>query len=218
MVASNTIIGVVLAGGRSSRMGGGDKALRELGGEPMLAHVIERLKPQVSDIVISANGDPARFAAFGLPVVADSLAEFQGPLAGIEAGLVWVAANYPGVPTVVTVPGDTPFIPDDLVRRLTEAANGATMAVARTDEGVHPVVGLWPLPMAGDLTAGLASGLRKASRWAEMQGAREVFFPPIEIGAGRSTPSSTSTGRKISPRPTLCWRRTLKRRRFRACP
>ena len=174
-------------------MGGGDKALRELGGKPMLAHVIARLKPQVSGIVISANGDLSRFAAFGWPVVADSLPEFQGPLAGIEAGLAWAAANCPGVSTVVTVPGDTPFIPGDLVRRLTDAAhgvamNGATMAVARTDEGVHPVVGLWPLGMAGDLTTALANGLRKVSRWAEMQGATEVFFPPVEIG-----------GRKVDP-------------------
>jgi len=111
MEASNDIIGVVLAGGRSSRMGGGDKCLQMLGDSPLLAHVIARLKPQVSDIVISANGDPARFAPFGLPVVADTLAEFAGPLAGVEAALAWVAANRPGVSWAVTVPGDTPFFP-----------------------------------------------------------------------------------------------------------
>lgn len=194
METPQPVIGVVLAGGRSSRMGGGDKALRALRGRPMLAHVIERLRPQVSEIVISANGDPTRFATFGLPVVADRLPDFQGPLVGIEAGLAWAAANCPGVATVLTVPGDTPFIPGDLVRRLSEAAQGgqamkaATLAVARTDEGVHPVVGLWPLAMASDLKAAVTDGLRRVSRWAEMQGAVEVFFPPVEIGGKKVDP------------------------------
>jgi molybdopterin-guanine dinucleotide biosynthesis protein A len=179
MEISQHVIGVVLAGGRSSRMGGGVKTLRELGGRPLLAHVIARLEPQVTDIVISTNGDLSDFAAFGWPVVADSLPGFQGPLAGIEAGLAWAAENCPGVSAIVTVPGDTPFIPGDLVRRLTDAGN---VAVARTDEGVHPVVGLWPLAVAGNLKAALANGLRRVSRWAEMQSATEVVFPPVEIG------------------------------------
>lgn len=182
------VIGVVLAGGRSSRMGGGDKALLELGGKPMLAHVIARLKPQVSSIVISANGDPARFATFGLPVVADSLPDFQGPLAGIEAGLAWAAANCPGVASVLTVPGDTPFFPTDLGRRLADAAVATSLAVARTDEGVHPVVGLWPIGMAGDLKTAVTDGFRRVSRWAEMQGATEVFFPPVKIGGKKVDP------------------------------
>jgi molybdopterin-guanine dinucleotide biosynthesis protein A len=110
------IVGIVLAGGRSSRMGGGDKCLQPLGGKPMLTYVLARLRPQVSDIVISANSD--RFGGFGAPVVADNVSGFQGPLAGVEAALTWIAANHAGVSSAVTVPGDTPFIPDDLVRRL----------------------------------------------------------------------------------------------------
>ncbi len=188
------IVGIVLAGGRSSRMGGGDKCLQPLGGEPMLAHVLARLRPQVSDIVINANSDG--FAGFGLPVIADSVSGFQGPLAGIEAGLTWVAANRPHATWAVTVPGDTPFIPGDLVRRLANADRAAgTMAVARSETGVHPVVGLWPVTMAVDLRAALASGLRKVSRWAEMQGAAEVFFPPSEIG-GRAIDPFFNINRK----------------------
>ena len=183
MDAKETIVGVVLAGGQSSRMGGGDKCLQPLGGKPMLAHVVARLGPQVSRMVISVNGDLSRFATLDLPVVADSVAGFQGPLAGIEAGLVWAAALCPGAIWAVSVPGDTPFIPDDLVRRLAKAVEGMDKpAVAASAEGVHPVVGLWPVAMAGDLEEALAGGLRRVSRWAEMQGAAEVFFPPSEIG------------------------------------
>jgi len=179
MKTTQRIVGVVLAGGRSSRMGGGDKTLRELGGRPMLAHVLARLESQVTDIVLSANGDLSNFAAFGWPVVGDSLPDFQGPLAGIEVGLAWAVANCPDATTVVTVPGDTPFIPGDLVRRLSE---GGSVAVARTDAGVHPVVGVWPLTLGGALKAALENGLRRASRWAEMQNATEVYFPSVDIG------------------------------------
>src|SRR5579884_3152677 len=112
------LVGLLLAGGQSRRMGGGDKALRELGGVPLLAHVIERLRPQVDALVLNANGDPARFAAFGLPVVADSVADFAGPLAGVLAGLDWTAAHRPDCPFVVSVATDAPFLPRDLVRRL----------------------------------------------------------------------------------------------------
>ena len=117
MDLTEPVVGVLLAGGRSSRMGGGDKCLRPLAGRPILAHIIERLKPQVSDMIINANGDVARFAAFGLPVVADSIAGFAGPLAGVHAGLEWVKANRPDVRYVVTVATDTPFFPADLVQR-----------------------------------------------------------------------------------------------------
>ena len=165
MDTTDNVVGIVLAGGKSSRMGGGDKCLAPLGGKPLLAHVLARLRPQVSRIAVSANGDLSRFDVFGLPVVADGVAGFQGPLAGIEAGLSWVAANYPQAAWVMTVPGDTPFIPDDLVVRLVQAARGVTMAVARSDEGVHPVVGLWPMEMAGALRQALAEDQRKVSRW-----------------------------------------------------
>ena len=180
MTATRTIIGVVLAGGRSSRMGGGDKCLELLGGRPLLGHVIARLRPQVADMVINANSDPARFAPFGLPVVADSPPELDGPLAGVEAALAWVAANRPGVSWAVTVPGDTPFIPGDLVARLV-AAGGGKMVVARSATGVHPVAALWPVGIADDLKVALADGFRRVSRWAELQSAPEAFFAPVEI-------------------------------------
>ena len=112
------VIGIVLAGGKSSRMGGGDKALLPLGGRPLLAHVIERLRPQVAEIVLNANDDPGRFAAFGLPLVPDRLAGQMGPLAGIHAGLAWAKANRPESRFVITVAADTPFFPADLVSRL----------------------------------------------------------------------------------------------------
>src|SRR5436190_5992522 len=126
------IVGLLLAGGLSRRMGGGDKALRLLGGRTLLDHVIDRLRPQVAALVLNANGDPARFARFGLPVVADSVPDFAGPLAGILAGLDWTAANRPDCPLVVSLATDAPFLPPDLVARLVAGreADGAELACA----------------------------------------------------------------------------------------
>lgn len=177
------IAGIILAGGQSRRMGGGDKALLRLGERPVLAEVVARLAPQAGSIVLSANGDPARFAAFGLPVVADSRAGFQGPLAGIEAGLSWVRTACPGVRFAVTVPGDTPFIPPDFVARLVEGRGDAPMAVAVSAAGLHPVIGLWPVTMAEGLTEALARGDRRASAFVRSQGAAEIPFAPIRIGS-----------------------------------
>jgi molybdenum cofactor guanylyltransferase len=183
MSRSEAVVAVLLAGGRSSRMGGGDKALRSLGGQPILAHVIERLQPQVSEMIINANGDPARFAAFGLPIVPDSIADFPGPLAGVLAGLEWVDANRPEVEYVVTVPADTPFISSDLVSRFLAARNGErAFCVARSGDGTHPVIGLWPVSMAPKLKTALEQGMRKVGRWVHLQHAAEVFFPQAEIG------------------------------------
>jgi molybdopterin-guanine dinucleotide biosynthesis protein A len=177
------VVGVLLAGGRSSRMGGGDKSLRPLGGKPILARIIDRLRPQVSEIVINANGDASRFAAFGLPVVADSVAGFAGPLAGVHAGLEWVRANRPNVSHVVTVATDTPFFPIDLVRRfLAESHDDSTLLVARSEAGTHPVIGLWPVGLAAELKASLEQGDRKVGAWTEDHGAVEVSFPPADIG------------------------------------
>lgn len=189
MSLSQPVVGVLLAGGRSSRMGGGDKCLRLLGGRPILARIIERLRPQVSDMVINANGEPARFASFGLPVVADSVAGFAGPLAGVHAGLEWVKANRPGVEYAVTVATDTPFFPTDLVRRfLAELGGGPTLLVAKSNEGVHPVVGLWPVALAPALEASLKQGERKVAAWAREHDAVEVFFPPVELSPGTIDP------------------------------
>jgi molybdopterin-guanine dinucleotide biosynthesis protein A len=184
MSASESVIGIVLAGGKSSRMGGGDKALLPLGGRPLLARVDARLRPQVAEIVLNANDDPGRFAAFGLPLVADCLAGQMGPLAGIHAGLAWAWANRPESSFVITVAADTPFFPTDLVSRL-RAATSMTdpkLVVARSESGVHPVFGLWPVSLAPHLEESLRRGARKALDFVAEHRAKEVVFPPIEIG------------------------------------
>jgi molybdenum cofactor guanylyltransferase len=180
---SERVVGVLLAGGRSSRMGGGDKCLQPLGGSSILAHIIERLKPQVSDLVINANGEAARFAHFDLPVVADSVAGFAGPLAGVHAGLEWAKVNRPGTRYIVTVATDTPFFPADLVQRfLAELKNHPALLVAASAEGVHPVIGLWPIALARDLEGSLEQGMRKVGAFTTRHGAVEVFFPRVKIG------------------------------------
>jgi len=162
------IIGCILAGGLARRMGGGDKGLIRLGGLPLLDHVIERLKPQVERIVLNANGNPARFAPYDLPVVPDPVEGFAGPLAGVLAGLRWVAAEVPEASHVVTAATDTPFLPRDLVVRFTEALeeNGAELAVAASGGRHHPVFGLWPVAIADDLERAMVDeGLRKVDRF-----------------------------------------------------
>jgi|GraSoiStandDraft_56_1057294.scaffolds.fasta_scaffold338642_2 molybdopterin-guanine dinucleotide biosynthesis protein A len=176
------IAGVVLAGGRSSRMGGCDKSLKPLAGKPLLAHAIERLKPQVADLVINANGEPSRFASFGLPVIADSMPDHAGPLAGVHAGFLWLKQNRPDASYLVTVAGDTPFLPLDLVQRFLAALlPQPALVVARSDEGTHPVFGLWPVAMAPGLEKALKQGIRKVGAWAKQQGAVEVYFPKVEV-------------------------------------
>jgi len=162
------IVGLLLAGGQSRRMGGGDKALRPLGGRPLLDHVIERLRPQVAAMLLNANGDPSRFAGFGLPVVPDSVPDFAGPLAGVLAGLDWAAANRPDCEWVVSVPTDAPFLPRDLVARLVAGmqAAGAELACAASGGQPHPVVGLWPLRLREALRhAVVAEDIRKVDAW-----------------------------------------------------
>ncbi|WP_281414658.1 molybdenum cofactor guanylyltransferase MobA [Plastoroseomonas arctica] len=163
------MLGVILAGGLARRMGGGDKPLRVLGGRPMLAHVIERLGPQVGRMVINANGDGGRFAAFGLEVVGDDVPGHPGPLAGILAGLAW--AGREGFAGVVTVPGDSPFLPLDLVGRLVVAGQ---LACARSGGFAHPPVGVWPVALEGDLRAAVLAGERKIDRWTARHGVVEV--------------------------------------------
>jgi molybdopterin-guanine dinucleotide biosynthesis protein A len=162
------IVGVLLAGGLARRMGGGDKPLRLLAGRPPLDHVIERLRPQVAGLVLNANGDPARFAAYGLPVVADSIPDYAGPLAGILAGLDWTAEHRPDCPMIVSVPTDAPFLPLDLVARLEQAraAEGADMACAASGGQAHPVVGLWPVGSRDALRhAVVDEDIRKVDLW-----------------------------------------------------
>jgi molybdopterin-guanine dinucleotide biosynthesis protein A len=168
-------------------MGGGDKGMLELVGKPMLRHVIDRLALQVGDMVINANGDPARFAAFGLPVVADTVAGFIGPLAGVLAGMSWANKNSPGARWIVTAPGDAPLLPGDLVERLLGAAGGAdrTIALAKSGGELHPVIGLWPVSMAQDLEEQLGRGVRKVLDWTCRHDTVEVSFAPTPL-CGRS--------------------------------
>ena len=165
-------LGVILAGGLARRMGGGDKPLRPLAGQPLLAHVVARLRPQVAALVVNANGEPARFAGFGLPVVPDGVPDHPGPLAGILAALDHAAAAHPGLDWVVSVPGDSPLIPPDLVARLhaARAAAAVPMACARSGGWSHPPVGLWPVALRGELRAALLAGERKIDRWTARLG------------------------------------------------
>ena len=179
-----SIVGVVLAGGRSQRMGGGDKALRDLGGRTMLAHIIAMLTPQVGRVIVNANGDPASFATLGLPVVADAAQNYAGPLAGILAGLRWASVNARQVRRIVTVPGDSPFIPSDLVARLVAASDaaGGAIAVAQSAGVLHHVTALWPVELEDALAAAVDQGERQVGNWAARQGIVAVPFDPVRIG------------------------------------
>jgi molybdopterin-guanine dinucleotide biosynthesis protein A len=177
------VTGVLLAGGQSRRMGGGDKGLLELAGRPMLGHVICRLAPQVGRLVINANGDPARFADFGLPVVPDTVAGFAGPLAGVLAGMRWSAANAPGAQWIVTAAGDAPLLPGDLVATMLAAVRlrQSAIALAQSCGELHPVIGLWPVALAQDLEEQLALGVRKVLDWTHRHGTVAVPFEPTRV-------------------------------------
>ncbi|HEV2547749.1 MAG TPA: molybdenum cofactor guanylyltransferase MobA [Stellaceae bacterium] len=172
------VVGVILAGGLSRRLGGGDKCLRLLAGRPILAHIIERLRPQVDALALNANGDPARFAGFHLPVVADSITGFAGPLAGILAGLDW-AAGRSDITHVATAAADAPFLPLDLVHRLRRAreAEGSDLAGARSAGRAHPVFGLWPVALRDELRAAVSGGVRKVDQWTAHYRLAHVDFP-----------------------------------------
>jgi molybdopterin-guanine dinucleotide biosynthesis protein A len=173
-------LGVLLAGGLARRMGGGDKPMRAIGGRTLLDRAIDRLAPQCDGLILNANGDPARFAATGLPVVADTVEGFAGPLAGILAALEWAKDNRPGIHWVVSIPTDSPFLPADLVARLHEArlAARAPLACARSGEQTHPVVGLWPVELAGALRHALVvEDMRKIDRWTAQHGIAEAVWP-----------------------------------------
>lgn len=151
------ILGLILAGGSAMRLGGVDKTLLTIDEKPMLSHVAARLASQVQTVVLSANGDPERFSSFGLPVIADDGPGGQaGPLAGVLAGMQW-AMRWTTCQTMVTVAGDTPFFPVDLVTRLREAAGEGKIAVASSDKRRHPVFALWPVSLRDDLAQFLAT-------------------------------------------------------------
>ncbi len=162
------ILGVLLAGGLARRMGGGDKALIELAGRPLIEHVIERVRPQVARLIVNANGEPGRFARFGLPVVGDVVGGFAGPLAGVLTGMEWARENAPEAEWIATFATDAPFVPDDLVARMRAALEtaAADMASVRSGARSHPVFGLWPVRLAGELRDALTvDDERKIDRW-----------------------------------------------------
>ena len=161
-------LGVLLAGGLARRMGGGDKPMKKIGGRTILDRVIARLDPQCDCLILNANGEPTRFASFGLPVVADTVEGFAGPLAGILAALDWAATNRPDMEWVLSAATDCPFLPRDLVARLQRARikDDAQLAVAASGDQTHPVVGLWNVALRGELRHALVvEDMRKIDRW-----------------------------------------------------
>lgn len=179
----NRIAAVILAGGQSRRMGGGDKTLLDLDGRPMLAHVLERIAPQVGPMALNANGDAARFEPFGLPVLPDVVEGFAGPLAGVLTALRWAAIEHPDVTHVLTTAADAPFVPRDLVARLwREIEAGADIACAASGGWTHPVVALWPVRLAGDLKHALIDeDLRKIDAWTARYRTVSVEWPAAPL-------------------------------------
>ncbi len=197
--------GLVLAGGLARRMGGGDKALLEIGGVTILDRVLATLSAQTVGIIINANGDPRRFADTGLTVVPDNVPDYPGPLAGILAGLDWLAAENNGIEWLLSVPGDCPFLPDDLVERLHAArrkmGTGVPLACARSGEWRHPVVGLWPLALREDLRHALTQeGLRKIEVWTARHGIAVADWPdqPVDPFFNVNTPEDAKRAGQLA--------------------
>lgn len=200
---TDSTLGLILAGGLARRMGGGDKPRTIIGGETILARVIERLAPQCRRLIINANGDPARFVDAGLPVIADDIPDFAGPLAGVLAGLDWAASHAPGTPYIASAPGDCPFLPRDLVARLHQAreAAGVPLACARSGDWRHPVVGLWPVALRDDLRRALSvEGLRKIELWTARHGVALAVWPaePVDPFFNVNTPEDAAAAERIA--------------------
>ena len=196
-------LGLVLAGGRARRLGGGDKAFIRIGAKTILERVLAALAPQCNQLIINANGDPSRFADTGLRVVEDSVPDYAGPLAGILAGLDWTADHAPAIEWIVSAPSDCPFLPADLVARLHRARikAGTPLACAASAQRRHPVVALWPLRMRGDLRhALLDEGVRKVESWAERQGIAVATWPttPLDPFFNINTPGDVAEANRIA--------------------
>jgi molybdopterin-guanine dinucleotide biosynthesis protein A len=197
------VLGLVLAGGLARRLGGGDKALLRVGGMTILERALDRLGPQSARVIINANGDPTRFAGTRLPVVPDSVPGFAGPLAGILAGLDWAAANAPDLETMISVPGDCPFLPRDLVVRLqaARAEAGTPLACARSGDWRHPVVGLWPVALRADLRRALVDeDLRKIEVWTARHGIAVADWPdqPVDPFFNVNTPDDAAEAERLA--------------------
>ena len=201
--AARNIPGVVLAGGLARRMGGGDKPMRQIGGRPILARVIARLAPQCDGLILNANGDPRRFASFGLPVVADTVDNFPGPLAGILAGLDWAAAHRPDAGWILSAAADCPFLPRDLVTRLhrARAEQDAQLAVAASDEQSHPVIGLWSVALREELRHALVvEDVRRVGSWTARYRLATVTWPaePFDPFFNANTPDDIATAERLA--------------------
>jgi molybdenum cofactor guanylyltransferase len=203
-VSSATLpLGLILAGGLARRMGGGDKVRIKIGGKTILERVLATMTPQCAGLIINANGDPARFADTRLPVVADTVPDFAGPLAGILAGLDWAAAHAPDIADIASVPGDCPFLPSDLVARLAEARAQAKapLACARSGDWRHPVVGLWPVAMREDLRKALmVEGLHKIEIWTARHGVAIADWSPTPLDPffNVNTPEDVATAERVA--------------------
>jgi molybdopterin-guanine dinucleotide biosynthesis protein A len=194
--------GVVLAGGLARRMGGGDKARLRIGKETILERVLARIRPQCAALIINANGDPGRFADTRLPVVADSIPGFPGPLAGILAGLDWAAERLPEASDLVSVPGDCPFLPGDLVARLKAAreCERVPIACARSGEWRHPVIALWPVALRRELRKALVEEeVRKIEAWTSRYGVAIADWPaePIDPFFNVNTPDDAAAAERF---------------------
>jgi len=182
---------VILAGGRSSRMGGGDKCLLQINGKTLIAHVLGTIAPQTSDILINTNSDPAAYLKFGLPVLPDVISGFQGPLAGLLTGMLWSRRRHPRQTYILSAAGDVPFLPADLVARLARnlTEQRCDIAIARCAQGVHPTIGLWPVDLAERLEHDLMeTNIRAMREWASQFRVAEVTFASAAL-ANINTPA-----------------------------
>ena len=203
MTSTPLPLGLVLAGGLARRMGGGDKTRIRIGGKTILERVLARVEPQCAAVILNANGDPARFSDTGLPVVPDTVPGFAGPLAGILAGLDWTAAHAPAITDVASVPGDCPFLPGDLVARLSAVreAAGVPLACARSGDWRHPVVGLWPVALRQDLRKALVEeDMHKIETWTARHGIAVGDWPasPIDPFFNVNTPADAAEAERIA--------------------
>ena len=194
---------VILAGGRSSRMGGGDKCLLPLAGKPMIAHILDTVTPQTADVMINTNSNPAPFLKYGQPVLPDAISGFQGPLAGILTGMLWSRRRHPRQVHLLTVASDVPFLPDDLVARLSRSLSqrGADIAIASAPDGTHPTIGLWPVDLAERLEHDLMEGgVRSVHQWIGSFRVALAEFDTIAL-ANINTPADLAAGHRRLDRP-----------------
>jgi len=199
------VVGVVLAGGLARRMGGGDKPMTALAGKPILEYILARVRPQVDALALNANGDPGRFAYYDMDVIADTMDGNPGPLAGVLSGLEWARREHPEARWLATFPGDAPFLPKNLVSRLSQAVEraGADLACAASDGRAHPVVGLWPVRLADDLRRAMTDDdVRKVDRWTGRHKLIQVEFAaePVDPFFNANSPEDIAQAERLMAR------------------